>query len=130
MVIIHGHPVNQFTNHQSCVKKKFLKEIKTPCRMEVEHTLHHYHVYIIKLECPSLSVCPWIQQSPCKTSPDKPPPMLTASFSFVRNKLLYKVYAVRQCHSPSGFIVPMYLKQYLYKRLSRQLKTATCKGNS
>jgi len=117
MVIIHGHPVNQFTNHQSCVKKKFLKEIKTPCRMEVEHTLHNYHVYIIKLECPSLSVC-------------KPPPMLTASFSFVRNKLLYKVYAVRQCHSPSGFIVPMYLKQYLYKRLSRQLKTATCKGNS
>jgi len=38
------------------------------------------------------------------------PPRLPPAVSFVRNKLLYKVYAVRHRHPPAGFIVPMYLE--------------------
>jgi len=37
-------------------------------------------------------------------------PRLPPDFSFVRNKLLYKVYAVRHRHPPTVFNVPMYLK--------------------
>ena len=49
-----------------------------------------------------------------KTPLSRPPvsrnPRLPPGFSFVRNRLLYKVYAIRHRHPPTVFNVPMYLK--------------------